>query len=133
MCERNSNTNCVVNVKHAEINYELGQNLSELQIYPNLAENSESESLAEESQRISWKVDFNVVSDPNILLGLINNGENVCFFNPVIQILYSLPVFRDYIIRLWPPVKGVAMEIRKRFSKIQTSSDMWGHLIMWGI
>ena len=69
------------------------QNLSGSQIYPNFARNSESELLAERSKRISGKVDIDVIRDRNIPLGLINNGENICFFNSVIQILYSLPVY----------------------------------------
>ena len=56
--------------------------------------------------------------DPNIPLGLINYGKNVCFFNSVIQVLCFLPVFRDYITILRPPVKGVAMKIKKPFSEI---------------
>ena len=74
----------------------------ELQIYPNFAQNGESESLAGRSKRINSKVDFNVIKDPNILLGLINYGENVCFFSSVIQVLYFLPVVRDYITKLRP-------------------------------
>ena len=42
--KENLNTACFVNVKSAEISNELGQNLTELQIYP-FAQNSESESL----------------------------------------------------------------------------------------
>ena len=81
----------------AEITNELDQNLSGLQIYSNFAQNSESESLAERSGRASGKIDFNVIRDPSIPLGLINYGENVCFFKSVTQVLYSLPVFRDIL------------------------------------
>ena len=52
----------------------------------------------------------------------MNYGENVCF-NCVIQVLYSVTVFRDYINKLQPPVKGVAMKIRKLFSEMKTSSE----------
>ena len=61
-------------MKSDEINNKLGQNLSRLQIYLNFAQNSESESLAERSKRISRKVDFNIIRDPNILLILISYG-----------------------------------------------------------
>ena len=73
-----------VNVKSAETSSELGQNLSRLHIYLNFAQSSESESLAERSKKISWKVDFNVVRELNIPLGLINYGKNNCFFNSVV-------------------------------------------------
>ena len=43
----------------------------------------------------------------------MNYEENVCFFNSVIQVLYLLPVCRDYINKSQPPVKEVAMKIRK--------------------
>ena len=92
--EENSNTDCVVNAKSVEISNELGQSLPELQIYPNFARNSESKSLAGRSKRISSKVDFNVIGYPSIPLGLINYGENICYFNSVIQVLYSLPVLK---------------------------------------
>ena len=37
--------------------------------------------------------------------------------------MYSLPVFRDYINKLRPPVKGVAMKIETLFSEIETASE----------
>ena len=58
-----------------EISNDLGQNLSGLQSYPNFAQNNESESLAERSKRISKKVDFSVIRDLNILLGLITKRK----------------------------------------------------------
>ena len=64
--KENSNNDCVVNVKSDEISNELGQSLPGLHIYPNFAQNNESESLAERSKRISSKIDFNVIRDPNI-------------------------------------------------------------------
>ena len=92
-----------------------GQSLPGLQICLNLAENNGSESLAGRSKRISSKVDFKVIRDLNIALGLLDHGENVCFFNSVIQVLHYLPVFRDYITKLRLPIKGVAMKIEKTF------------------
>ena len=112
--KENSNTDCVVNVKSVEISNELGQSLPGLQIY---------QSLTGRSKRISSKVDFNVIRDPNIPLDLKSYGGNVCFFNPVIQVLHSLVVFRDYINKLQPPVKGVAMKIKTHFIEIETSSE----------
>ena len=70
----------------------------------------------------SRDVDFNVTRDPNIPLGLINQGENVCFFNSVIQVLYSLPIFRDYIRQLQPIEGGVVSEMKILFRKIESSS-----------
>ena len=110
--KESSNTDCVVNKKSVEISNELGQSLLGVQIYPNFGQNSESESFAGRSKRISSKVDFNIFRYINILLGLVNYGENVCFFNSVIQVLYSLSVFRDYINKLRRPVKVVAMKIK---------------------
>ena len=91
--KENSNTGCVVNVKSVEISNELGQSLPGLQIYPNFVHKSESESLVGRSKRINSKVDFNVIRDPNIPLGVKNYGGNVCFFNSVIQ-LYVLVMLR---------------------------------------
>ena len=54
----------------------------------------------EDSKELVVKVDFNVIRDPNIPLGLKNYGENVCFFNSPVQALYSLPVFANYINKL---------------------------------
>ena len=122
--KENSNTDCVVNMKSVEISNELGQSLPGLQINPDFAQNSEFESLTGRSKRISCKVDFNVLRDPNIPLGLKNFEENVCFFSCAVVVLYSLPVFRDYINKLRPPVKGVAMKIKKLFSEIETSSEL---------
>ena len=121
--KENSNTDCVMNVKSVEISNKLGPGLPGLQIYPNFAQNSESGSRVGRSERISSKIDFSVLRDPNIPLDLINYGENVCFFNSVIQILYFLPVFRDYVTELRPRVKGVAVKIKNLFSEIVTSTD----------
>ena len=49
--KENSNTGCVVNVENVKINNKLHQSLPGLLIYPNIAENSESESLAGRSKK----------------------------------------------------------------------------------
>ena len=72
--KESSNTDCVVNKKSVEISNELGQSLLGVQIYPNFGQNSESESFAGRSKRISSKVDFNIIRDTNIPLGLLNYG-----------------------------------------------------------
>ena len=59
--KENSNIDWVVNKKSDEISNELGQSLPGLYIYPNFAQNNESESLAKRSKRISSQIDFNVV------------------------------------------------------------------------
>ena len=107
--KENLDKDYVVNVKNVEISDESGEKILGWQIYPSTKASGES------FERISGKVDFNVVRDSNILLGLIIYGENVCFFNSVMQVLYCLPLFRDYINKLWPPVKGVAMKIRRLY------------------
>ena len=96
--QESSNNDCVVNLKNFEISDELGQNFSGSQIYPS------TESPKEGSKRINEKVDFNVLRDPNISLGLKNYGENVCFFNSVMQVLYCLLLFRDYMSKLGPQI-----------------------------
>ena len=106
-----------MNVKNLRLSIELGQNLSRWQIY------SSTESSGERSKRISSNVYFNVVRDLNSPLGVINYGENICFFNPVIQVLYFLPVFRDYIKKFQSPAKGVSLKIRKLFMEIETLND----------
>ena len=52
------------------------------------------------------KVDFSVIRDEAALLCLTNNAENVYFFNSVMQVLYLLPLFRDYVNQL-QPVEGI--------------------------
>ena len=115
--KENSNNDCVVIVKNFEISDEPGKNLSGQQIYPS------TESPKESSKRISEKLNFNVLREPNIPLGLINYGENVCFFNSVIQVSNFLPLFKDYMNKLGSLVKGVAMKIRKHFRVIETSNE----------
>ena len=72
-------------------------------------------------------INFNISSngsDFNIPLGLLNLGENVCFFNSVIQVLYSITTFREYVLQLTllrdnPPVST----IKNLFKKIGSSND----------
>ena len=52
----------------------------------------------------------------------MNNGENVCFFNSVMHVLYSLQLFRDYINQ-YQPAEGVAMQIKNQFREIETSKE----------
>ena len=68
------------------------------------------------------KVDFSVIRDETAPQGLVNKGENVCFFNSVMQVLYSLPLFREYINQL-QPVEGVAMQNKNLFREIETSKE----------
>ena len=68
-------TQIQMNMESVEISCELGPSLPGLQIYPNFAENSESESLAGRSKRISSKVHFNIIRDSNIPLSLKTMGE----------------------------------------------------------
>ena len=90
------NNDSVANIKNIENHNKLVQNIYGLQIYPNTAQKSKSESESEIKQ-ISRKVDFNIVKDPNIPIGLKNCNEKVCFFNSVIHILHSLLIFRNVI------------------------------------
>ena len=49
-------------------------------------------------------------------------------FSSAVHVIYSLVVFRDYINKLWPPVRGVPMKITKHFSEIETSNELMRHL-----
>ena len=70
-------------------------------------------------------VDFNIsspflltdVRDPNIPVGLENEGVNLCFFNSVIQVLYSLHKFRIYILESLPS-NPLQREIKELFQQI---------------
>ena len=72
-------------------------------------------------------IDFNIsssVRDCNIPLGLLNLGENVCFFNSVVQALYSITTFREYVLQLIllrdnPPV----LAIKNLFQQIGSSNE----------
>ena len=57
------------------------------------------------------------------MLGPINYGVNACFLNSVVQVLYCLPLFREYIRKIQPSIKGVAMNIRKLFREVETSDE----------
>ena len=37
---------------------------------------------------------------PNLIVGLKNSGQNVCFFNSVIQLLYSVKGFRELVCQI---------------------------------
>ena len=47
-----------------------------------------------------------------------------CLFNFVIQVLHCIPLFRDCINKLRPPIKRVALKTRKLFREIETSNDL---------
>ena len=66
--KESSNTDRVVNKKRVEVSNEVCQSLLGVQIYPNCGQNGESESFARRTKRISSKVDFNIIRDPNIPL-----------------------------------------------------------------
>ena len=62
------------------------------------------------------------VRDPNNPLGLINEGVNVCFFNSVVQVLYSLPLFRNYIRQI-SPSNSIKRGIKDLFRDIENSNE----------
>ena len=69
------------------------------------------------------KIDFVVNrGNPVVPLGLVNQGENVCFFNSVIQVLYSLPTFRSYIEQLQTSERVVS-KIKDLFTEIRCSNE----------
>ena len=52
----------------------------------------------------------------------MNKQENVSFLNSVMQVLYFLPLLRDYVNQLQPD-EGVAMQIKNLFREIETSKE----------
>lgn len=69
--KENANNDCIVNKKSVKNRNELDQNLSGCRFIQGESQNNESKSLGERFKRISSKVDFSVVTDPNIWWGLI--------------------------------------------------------------
>ena len=69
-------------------------------------------------------IDFNIcynIPNSNAPLGLLNHGENVCFFNSVLQVLYSLPMFRQFVHEL-PTTTPEVSAIRSLFEEISNSN-----------
>ena len=60
--------------------------------------------------------------DSSIPLGLLNRGENVCFFNCVVQTLYAIPAFRAFIQEL-VPINEAARAIKQMFEEILNSNE----------
>ena len=76
-------------------------------------------------QRADNEIDLNIssnVRNPNIPLGLLNRGENVCFFNCVVQVLYAIPAFRDFLQGLTLGYEAV-IAIKEMFEEISTSNE----------
>ena len=69
-------------------------------------------------------IDFNIsynVREPSVPLGLLNQGENVCFFNSIVQVLYSLPAFRDFMQQILP-TNAAVLAIQNLFREISCSN-----------
>ena len=64
--------------------------------------------------------DHNGNNSNQALFGLRNSGENVCFFNTIIQALYALPVFRQILVLILSNIPG-ANSIRSLFLEIAQS------------
>ena len=57
-------------------------------------------------------------------LGLVNGGKNVCFFNSVIQALYSITEFRDYVLQLPALLDNISLlAIIDLFKEIRNSNN----------
>ena len=62
------------------------------------------------------------VRHSSIPVGLENEGVNVCFFNSVVQVLYSLPSFRSYILQT-SVINEVTAFIRNLFQEIKNARE----------
>ena len=62
------------------------------------------------------------VRDVNIPLGLLNTGDNVCFFNSVVQVLYAIPAFRNFVQELAPDNQAITA-IEDMFQEISNSNE----------
>ena len=51
----------------------------------------------------------------------MNQGENVCFFNSVVQFLYTFPAFRVLIQQL-SPTNAVVSEVKNLFGEFESSN-----------
>ena len=62
------------------------------------------------------------VRHSSIPVGLENEGVNVCFFNSVVQVLYSLPSFRSYILQT-SVINEVTAFMRNLFQEIKNARE----------
>ena len=70
-------------------------------------------------------IDFTInctIPDPCAPLGLLNCGENVCFFNSVMQVLYNLPMFQNFIQQLPAASISEVSVIKRLFEEISYSN-----------
>jgi len=88
-------------------------------------------------QSIDLNVNSNMINS-EMPLGLLNlPGENVCFFNAVTQVLYSITAFRDYVLKYPllcdnPPVqsmKNLFREMQTGNTAVRTRDYLYNHNI----
>ena len=83
---------------------------------------------AETSEVLPLMASDTIVSNKPI--GLMNEGVNVCFFNSIIQVLYSLPEIRSYVRALtWTnryikEIKILFEQIDNQISPVKTSNSV---------
>ena len=86
-------------------------------------ENLKNINYEKDATDINSDIDFSIIPVKSQPLGLINRpNENVCFFNSVIQVFYSIPECHQYIYQLEPTDDAVS-EIKKLFTQIESSTD----------
>ena len=75
----------------------------------------------EEAQNVNFVIEA-IARDQTKPLGLINDGENMCFFNSVIQVLYSVQPFQEYVHQM-ETSDPAALAIKDIFSEIESSNN----------
>jgi len=93
-------------------------------IYDQMLTDRDTRARATKKQNYCNKsIDFNITPTytNTIPLGLLNRGENVCFFNSIMQVLYALPAFCNYVHELSHSDQYV-MTIKEMFEEIANSN-----------
>ena len=65
------------------------------------------------------------VRDTNAPLGLLNQAENVCFFNSVVQVLHAIPAFQNVVEELGHDNQAITA-IKYMFKEISNSNEAVG-------
>ena len=81
-----------------------------------------SSKKVEKANDIDFTMISNVRETINRPLGLLNYGDNVCFFNSVIQVLHSIKPFREFVLKTQSD-GGAILAMKDLFREIDTSKE----------